>query len=276
MTSQLKVSTDDRVPSPPPVACRRGILVSVEGITGVGKTHLTNLLHPDTGQADPAAPVVMDGFAQRRRSTTSDLGRGLLGTLIAAADGDQFLRGGRPGSETLLLLAIKMYDYESCLPALRRGQTVFEGRSLLTVAVYQALVVHSTDGPALAEARALLDVARAWRPPPDLTILIVDDVDTAAERACQRDGRSFTAEQRHMQTRAATLYEQLADDDPHQTCVLDRRAMAVEESLQRMRTWIAQRQRSAPCLRDRPVSADRFVSCPQSCQAPGDPAGVNL
>ncbi|HEX2419219.1 MAG TPA: hypothetical protein VHJ83_14050 [Micromonosporaceae bacterium] len=41
----------------------------------------------------------------------------------------------------MLLLAIKMLDYEECVaPALRRGQLALEGRSIHSTAVYQSLV----------------------------------------------------------------------------------------------------------------------------------------
>jgi hypothetical protein len=45
------------------------------------------------------------------------------------------------GSDPVLLLAIKMLDYEECVaPALRRGQLALEGRSIHSTAVYQSLV----------------------------------------------------------------------------------------------------------------------------------------
>jgi dTMP kinase len=264
MVPSPEIRTEDVPASGSVVGCRRGPLVSVEGITGVGKTHLTTLLQ---AAALETGDVVLDGFSQRQRSVTTDLGRDLLRTLISAADGDGFLRGGCPASETMLLLSIKMFDYENCLPALRRGRAVLEGRSLLTVAVYQSLIMHGDDGAALTEARAILATARTWRPLPDLTILLTDDLGVAAQRAQQRDGRPYSTEQWDMQRRAATLYEQLAGDDPDRVRVLDRRAVDSHQAVDLMRTWIAERRANPPCLPEPwRASTTGAVTCPRGCR----------
>ena len=140
---------------PPPPG--RGLLVSVEGVSGTGKTYLTHrLLDEKPGIA--AGAVVIDEFS--RRPLGGDLGHDLLHTLIDAAAGDPLLRGGRPAAETLMLLAIKAHDYEAhCLPALAR-RIVLEDRSLHCVAVYQALILHSDDDEqAFAEMLAILSTA---------------------------------------------------------------------------------------------------------------------
>ncbi|MGH3811028.1 MAG: dTMP kinase [Pseudonocardiaceae bacterium] len=245
--------------------CRRGLLVSVEGITGVGKTYLTTLLH--TRGTNDGEPVILDEFSQRAKSDHSDLGRGLLRALIDAAAGDRFLRGGFPGAETLLLLAIKMHDYESCLPALRHGYLVVEGRSLHTVAVYQSLIMHPDDDPqALAEARALLHLAQQWRPLPDLTILITDDVPTALYRAQERDDQHYPPEHWRLHHRAAALFTRLAADDPARIHVLDRRTLDTREVVRRMETWIGKHQASLPCL----MQPWQAVDCQWHCRL-GEP-----
>lgn len=245
--------------------CRRGLLVSVEGITGVGKTYLTTLLRtPGT----TGRPVILDEFSQRAKSDHSDLGRDLLRALIDAAAGDRFLRGGYPGAETLLLLAIKMHDYESCLPTLRHGDLVLEGRSLHTVAVYQSLITHPDNDPqTLTEARALLRLAQQWRPLPDLTILITDDVPTALDRAQQRDDRRYPPEQWRLHHRAAALFTQLADDDPTRTHILDRRTLDTRDAVRLMKTWIREHQANPPCL----VQPWQTVDCREHCRLAEDP-----
>ncbi len=229
------------------MACRRGLLVSVEGISGVGKTYLTNLLGADITPTDTTGPVMVTGFSERA-STHGDLGRDLLRALIDASGGDRFLRGGYPASETLLLLAIKMYDYETSVPELREGRLVLEGRSLHTVAVYQSVIMHSDDGQALVEAKAILKLGLQWGPLPDLAILIVDDVETAVRRAEQRDRTRYTQEQWRIHHRAATLFERLAADDWTRMEILDRRTLDTQEAVRLMQTWIVARQPGPPCL----------------------------
>ncbi|ROO51623.1 dTMP kinase [Micromonospora sp. Llam0] len=210
----------------------RGRLVSIEGLSGVGKTYLTNRLLEN--YPSELRPALLEEFSQRPRSGV-DLGRELLGALISAADGDPFLRGGHCGTETLLLLAIKMFDYEAGSAAtLATGRTVIEGRSVHSIAVYQSLIAHRDDEAAYRHAGAILRLAATWRPLPDLTILIVDDVVEAVRRAEQRDGRHYTPEQWRLHRRAAALFDRLAADAGSRIVVLDRRRLTMGRAIERM------------------------------------------
>ncbi|MER5356222.1 thymidylate kinase [Kitasatospora sp. NPDC002551] len=187
---------------------RRGVLVSFEGISGTGKSHLTRLVAPRLD-----APLLVEEFSSRR--TRADLGSRIISALAAAADGDRFLRGGFPASETLLLLAVQLRTWETIRAPLHTGRTVLEGRSLHSVAVYQAAALHPRDDTAaLEQARALMREATAWRPAPDITILLTDHVGTALGRAEQRDGRPISAAERAVHERCARLFTELAADDP--------------------------------------------------------------
>ncbi|MET7772102.1 hypothetical protein [Nocardia sp. NPDC005366] len=196
-------------------------LLSIEGINGVGKTYLTGLVVDQLTRDGEVPPVVLEEFS--RRSTDTDLGRRLLGTLVQASRSERFLRAGYPGSETLLLLAVKTHDYESVLELLAAGRTVIEGRSLHTTAVYQSLITHPDDDNAHSFATTLLRHAALYRPLPDRTVLLTDDVEAAVHRAEVRNAETFTAEQWTLHRRAAALFERLAADDPDRFLVLDRR-----------------------------------------------------
>jgi dTMP kinase len=219
-------------PRPPP--CTRGPLVSVEGITGVGKTYLTRR----TVEALDDKPLVLDGFS-RRAPERLELGEALLRALREASGTDPFLRGGTPLAEALLLLAIKRHDLDMVIPALSADRAVIEGRGVDTTAVCQALQLHP-DAPdaALDEAAALLDLAASFRPLPDLTILITDDPTAAIERAQQRDKRTFTAKQTTFMREACALFERLAATDPARYRVVDRRTAGEHEAAGRIRAWI--------------------------------------
>jgi dTMP kinase len=216
----------------------RGQLVSLEGLNGVGKTYLTGrLVHHLTRGGHPA-PVVVEEFSARASDDT-DLSRRLLGVLIGAAEGEHFLRGGFPGSETLLLLAIKMHDYEANRAVLASGRTVIEGRSIHSTAVYQALITHpDDDSAARSYTKDLVVLAGRWRPLPDLTIVVTDDVDVAVQRAEARDGRRFTADQWQLHRRAAGLFEHLAAIDPDRVRLVDRRDHNTEELVGLISDWI--------------------------------------
>lgn len=243
--------------------CRRGQLVSIEGLNGVGKTHLTTRLL--ARHLDSSRLVLLEEFSQRPRTSGSDLGRDLLRVLINAADGDPFLRGGHPGAETLLLLAIKMFDYEAgCVPALAEGRTVIEGRSVHSIAVYQSLIVCADDDAAYEHAQGILELAAAWRPLPDLTILITDDVTTAVRRAETRDRTRYTAEQWHLHHRAAALFDRLAAADPDHIAVLNRRQLPAEALIDEMASLIG--AAATACLSEPPRAVAAFGSCRQRCR----------
>lgn len=234
--------------------CSRGVLVSIEGINGVGKTYLISQVAAALRDAGTeATPLIVEEFS-RRAHDGCGLGRDILRALIDASDRDRFLQGGHPASETLLLLAIKTHDYETVRDALQQDRLVLKGRSLHTVALYQSLILHPDDDAAAHDqARQILVLAASWRPLPDLTILVTDDVDTAVCRAEQRDGTPYTPQQWRLHHRAATLFDRLATDDPDRIRVLDRRKIDTAQAIALMRDWMAER-RAVGAARVEPIT----------------------
>jgi dTMP kinase len=224
--------------------CTRGPLISVEGVTGVGKTYLTHRAvdHSDTKL------LLLDEFSAR--TTRSDLGTKLLRCLREASAGDPFLRGGAPMAEALILMAIKRHDLDSVIPDLASGRTAVEGRSVDTTAVCQALLLHPHDPEAaLGTAATLLDLAASYRHLPDRTILITDDAGQAIERAQQRDQCVFTDEQAAFIRGACTLFEQIAATDPARYRVVDRRTVDEHEAADLIRDWIQTAGVDLGCVR---------------------------
>ncbi|MEU6562614.1 dTMP kinase [Nocardia nova] len=226
--------------------CTRGPLISIEGITGVGKTYLTHRAF-DT-LTDP--PLLLEGFSQRANENPG-LGKALLGALREASGGDPFLRTGAPMAEALILLAIKRHDLDTVTADLASGRAVVEGRSVDSTAVCQALLMH-LDNPdeALATATDLLELAASYRPLPDLTILITDDAAQAVARTQRRDQCLLTSEQATFMYAAAGLYEQVAATDPARCRVLDRRAVDEHEAAEQIRAWITSANVELSCLRE--------------------------
>jgi len=248
------------VPTMPNPPCSRGALVSIEGINCVGKTYLTERLRTLLPHSGRGAPLVLEEFSARI-ATDTDLGRALLRALIDTAGGDMFLRSGTPGTEALLLFAIKAYDLDVARPALAEGRLVIEGRGLDTTAVYQALLTESSNTAAAVRAKALLEFAAAWRALPDLTILITDDPHQAMARAERRGSFTYSDQDRSLQRRAADLYLRLAADDPDRIRVLDRRTTDEDGAVERMRTWIADIQGADRACLAQPWRG-RTATCP--------------
>jgi len=246
----------------PDISCSRGPLVSVEGISGVGKTYLTGMLATSLAHQE-AAPLVTKGFSARHQPDRRDLDRDLLRVLISASGGDRFLRSAYPAVDTLLLLGIKMYDYETSIPQLAGGHVVIEGRSLDTTAIFQSIIFCPSDTEALIQAREILKLAAEWRPLPDLTILITDDPATAINRSERRDNRTVGSEERRIHLRAAVMYEQFAAEDPARFRILNRRLQDNASALNSMQEWISQARDRITCLPE-PWAMRRY--CAGSCR----------
>ncbi|KQC37882.1 thymidylate kinase [Frankia sp. ACN1ag] len=246
-------------------SCTRGPLISVDGVTGVGKTYLTRrAVH-----ALDDKPLALEGFSQRADSRRG-LGEALLGALGEASAGDPFLRGGTPMAEALILLAIKRHDLDVAVGELSRGRAVIEGRGVDTTAVCQALLLHPDNGDAaLDTAIALLELASSYRPLPDLTILITDDASEAIGRAQRRDQRVFTNEQATFIREARELYERLAATDPARYRVVDRRSVDEHEAADLIRTWIHGEGTDLGCLHEPWQDTDTRCMC---CGHHADPA----
>lgn len=120
-----------------------------------------------------------------------------------------------------------------------------------TTAVCQGLLQHP-DNPeaALDTALALLEFGICYRHLPDLTILVTDDVSTAAERARQRDQRDLTPEQTTFMRRARVLHERLAATDPVRYRVIDRRCADERQAAEQIRTWIHNARTGLDCVRE--------------------------
>jgi dTMP kinase len=230
--------------APCPRPCTRGPLVSIEGVTGIGKTYLTSRTVETLGDK----PLILDGFS-RRTPERPELGEALLRALREASGTDPFLRGGTPLAEALLLLAIKRHDLDTVIPELSSGRTVIEGRGVDTTAVCQALQLHpGAPAAALDEAAALLELAASFRPLPDLTILVTDEASAAIKRAQQRDKRTFTTEQATFMREAGALYERLAATDPARYRVVDRRTTGEHEAARQIRAWIQDARAGLSCV----------------------------
>lgn len=199
----------------------RGRLISLEGISGTGKTYLLRQA------CDRGGRTLVIGDAGHH--VAGDL-EGMILDALRRTD-DRFLRGGSPEAETLLLLALKADQYHRVVaPALAAGRTVVEDRSVDSTAVYQALILSSLDVvAATTRARVIYQEATTWRPAPQLTYLIDDDFQTALTRATVREAVPYTDDERALLLAAHELYGVYAAEHADRIKVLDRRLLSESE-----------------------------------------------
>lgn len=203
--------------------------VSVEGIEGVGKTRLVRQLAARLANRC----VLLDEI-------TDQAGAGLVNEVVGvlSSAGDPFLRTGHPSAETLALIALKIREFERA-QRLRdaRPEIVLEDRGIDTVAVYQAVIIAGADGtPETTSDLAQLIYATAahWRPLPDLTLLLMDDLDTCIDRFQARTGHILPPGDRTLIARASQLYNGIAAQQPQRFVVIDRAGQTETEVIDHM------------------------------------------
>jgi dTMP kinase len=191
--------------------------VSVEGVNGVGKTYLIDRVARKLGPRCRPVREVTDSAADR-----------LPGRVIAAlaGAGDTFLRTGHPLTETFALLALKVREYEEVMAAAQQTApvVVLEDRGVDTVAVYQSAILRpeGTLEETHSLARRVYALGARWRPPPDRTILLVDDFGACLARFEQRLGKRLTGEDTALLHRITQLYARQAAAEPDRFQMVDR------------------------------------------------------
>ncbi|WP_410658391.1 hypothetical protein [Amycolatopsis sp. lyj-112] len=210
----------------------RPFWVSIEGPEAAGKTHLSRCLV----ERLPSCRIVEE--------LTDAEGEHVPAQVIAAlaSAGDPFLRTGHPLTETYALLALKTRERERVTAMPNPPQIVLEDRGIDTVAIYQAAILtgSGTDDTAWSTAGRIYATAEVWCPLPDLTILLVDDLDICAARWTVREGSPLTADQRQLVARATRLYHRLAVHQPDRVRVVDRTGRGETDVLDELDTLIRQ------------------------------------
>lgn len=192
--------------------------ISVEGINGVGKTHLLRR----------AAKMLSCRLVSE---LTDSAATDLPGRIIAAMSGHgTFLRTGHQLTETLALLALKAWEYET---AQATGELILEDRGVDTVAVYQTVILGGSGDPH-SWADQILHTAARFSPLPDRTILLIDDFEACIQRYERRTGSPLSEPDRALVAQAAALYVERAVREPERFVILNRRGRSEDDVLDQL------------------------------------------
>lgn len=218
---------------------RSGCIVSLEGISGCGKSHLLALIRDEYPTSFEVVPELTDR-----------VGAGLDIEIIELLknSGNHFFSHGLPLTETFVLLALKMFDYEAYISHwVADGRTVVEDRSIDTVAIYQAIMLGGSHARETADllntATAVYETASSWRPGPDATIIVTGDPETFIGRAESRNGVPYSEREREVLRSAHALYELWAQQSGTRIVVLDERVLGPQGVIERAADEILSRCR---------------------------------
>lgn len=201
--------------------------VCAEGPNGVGKTHLLAALADRLGRRCRLLTELTDAEGEHVPAQV----------ISALSTGESFLRTGHPRTETFALIALKVREYELVTQMATPPEIVLEDRGIDTTALYQAAILlgpDADDEDTWALAQQIHATAAAWRPKPDLVLLILDDFDTCLHRYAERVGRPMAADEQHLVTRALRLYLRQAEHEPDRFRIVHRAGRDEQDVLDEM------------------------------------------
>lgn len=182
----------------------KGLLVSLEGISGCGKTYLTKILR------EKMEYEKMFFVSEVSDRTADDVDKKIIDIIRSSSNG--FFQNGIPFTETLLLLALKVFDFEKIITEkLKEGFIVFEDRSIDTIAVYQSIIINNgINNYTLSTAKEILKMSKKLRKIPDITFLITDSFQNSIDRAEKRNKRNYNQSELNLLKNADSMYESWA------------------------------------------------------------------
>lgn len=206
-----------------------GKLLSLEGISGTGKTYYRKKLE-EKFKDNNEVIFIKEIFDEVHEG----LGKKIFSALYHTED--KFFNMGVPLTETMLLLSRTMYKYESTIKkALNEGKIVIEDRSIDTISIYQAvLIAQKMGGNPLEIADDIYSFAEKFRRVPETTFLLHGDSELAIRRAEKRDGNTYKTEEVTLLKQVDKLYTVYAKKNPNRFIQCDIRNESEEEILRKM------------------------------------------
>ena len=188
----------------------KGLLITLEGCSGVGKTFNANLFQ------NTSNVIVISEISQSNNSDFISLDIFNIINKINKTN-DIFLLNAEPKTTFALLLAKYIYDYETIIkPALDKGKIVISDRGIDSPALLQAILMLSdfySDTEALKQYQILLRFVQELVFLPNLTLIIEDNFSNCLERLTYREKLSLNKEELLFLKRTHNCYSLLEEND---------------------------------------------------------------
>lgn len=203
-----------------------GLYVSLEGIEGVGKSYYLESIVARAEDPNVGVPARIVPAVEISRS-----GLGAEVTEVLRKHDDEFFRCGFPLSEALVFFSMKLFELEQrIMPALAKGFIVVEDRSVDSNCAYAAVQLEAQHGVRAAEAfTTLLSVRESLAFIPDVTILLLDDVEACITRASSRTFRTLSPSESEFVRAIDAFFRELAAEGLPRISPLDLSATPLEQ-----------------------------------------------
>lgn len=193
----------------------KGKLITLEGISGIGKTYFSNQLKNILNESDVLFhKEIMD---EKHKGINRQIFNILWST------GSKFFDTGNPKMETLLIAAKQANDEENAIiPAMQAGKTVISDRGLDSICIYQGILFTKKYGKnPLEYTLKMYDKLKGFCLTPDKTILFTGNISKAIARAETRDSDRYTEEELQILAQASNLYLEIAKRNADRFCVVN-------------------------------------------------------
>lgn len=210
-----------------------GTLISLEGISGTGKSHFGKLAVKHLQDSGYKVLFVNDLMKYEE----NDLGKRIID--ILSSTNDKFFRIGFPIIESMLLSSVKLYEMEEWIkPALDSGYIVIEDRSVDTVAIYSAILINKKhpERDIFETYKTLYANWQEWNIIPDSTIYIKGSFEDAIRRSEERNGEQYKADELELLKKASVMYDAISRQYKQRIEVIDTDGLRSEDIVEKIET----------------------------------------
>lgn len=193
----------------------KGKLITLEGISGIGKTYFSNQLKLIFNEKNVFFhKEIMD---EKHKGINKQ-----IFNILCSTD-SKFFDTGNPKMETFLIAAKQANDEENAIiPAMQAGKIVISDRGLDSICVYQGILFAKKYGKdPLDYTLNLYEKLKGLCLTPDKTILFTGDIFKAIDRAETRDSDRYNEEEIQILTQASRLYLEIAKRNIDRFCVIN-------------------------------------------------------
>lgn len=206
----------------------KGQLITIEGISGVGKTYYFNKLKKLCGKNK----IIFNSEINDSRQ----FGYNKKIFDVLTSTNNRFFDTGNPKMETLLIAAKQANDEERFInPTIEKGLTVISDRGYDTVCILEGIMYSLKYNTKLEkDIDDLYLTLTKYCKVPDKTILLVDDYDKCISRATKRDKMDYNDKEKYILNKSYEYFIKMSLKYNERFYIINLNKLSEDEVLNRM------------------------------------------